>query len=772
MLTPERCREVVGDAVYVDDVRLPGMVYLAFVRSMHAHARIIGIRTNDALRMPGVHMVLDGPALASRTKPYRQMAGLRPVTFWGLACDVVRYVGEPVAAVVADEPQLARDAADRIVVDYEPLSAVVVTADALGAAAPRLFDGWPDNVLLHRQFTAGTPEEALRTADVVLDERLDSHRYSAHPIEPRGVVASFRDGMLDVWLPTQEPFIVRELLAEVLGMPDDAVRMNTVAVGGSFGVKIHLYGEPVVACVLARQLGRPVKWMETRSEHFVGTAHAREQTWRVRAGATRDGRIVALAAEIVADVGAATVFYPGVGPAINAALIFPGPYRIEHYAYDLRCVVTNKTPAGAYRGFGVIVAAYVMERVVDLLADRLGLDPLELRLRNVLAPEDLPYVTATGACLDTGSHEASLRRAAALADYPALRERQAAMRARGEYLGIGIAATVEPSAADLKVATGSWGCYDATKIRVHTSGAVEVMLGVASQGKGYRETFAQLVAEEMDVAPESVDVAFASIDVAPYALGTFSSRATTVGAASITLASRALRRALGEQLAGLLGVPPGEVGIREHPLRFQPPGGAELTLAEALRILEEGGLKQVEAVGVFDPPGLGRQPDGRINKYAAYGNGAHVVTCIVDPEVGTVRLLDYVAVHDSGRIVSHTFAEGQIVGGIVQGIGGTLAEELVYDSAGQLVSGSFLDYALPRADGVPPIRVQHIETPSPLPGGVKGLGEAGITAAPAAIANAVADALRPFAATVTRTPLAPARVWSLLHDSSSAEEPR
>jgi carbon-monoxide dehydrogenase large subunit len=749
-------------ALYVDDVRLPDMLHLAFVRSPHARARIRHIDPSAALRRPGVPVVLDGPGLARDTQPYRQMAGLRPITFYGLALDSVRYVGEPVAAVLASDPYLAWDAAGDVVVHYEPLPPVGTTADALAPDAPRLFADWPDNVLMHRQFRAGSPNEVLEGAAVRLEESFATQRHTAHPIEPRGVVAAFRDGALDVWLPTQEPYILRELLSEVLGLPQDAIRMNGLAIGGSFGVKIHLYGEIVVACTLARRFGRPIKWVETRSEHFVGTAHAREQTWRVRAGATHEGTIVALAAEIVADVGAGLIFMPGVGPATNAALMFPGPYRVQHYSYDLRCVVTNKTPAGAYRGFGVVVAAYVMERVVDLLAERLGLDPLELRRRNMLAPEDLPYVTATGAQLDTGSYVRSLEHAAALADYQTLRRAQAEGRRHGERLGIGVAVTVEPSAADLKISTGSWGCYDATKIRLHTSGLAEVMPGIAPQGKGYRETFAQLVAEELEMDPEDIDVVFGSAEVVPYALGTFSSRATTVGAASIHLACFQLRRELRERLASVFRLSADEVRVSEHPLRFRPLTGGDLTLAQALRLLEEGGLKQVEALGIFDPPGLGRHPDGRLNKYAAYGNAAHIVTCRIDPETGAVQLLTYTAVHDSGRIVNHTYADGQIVGGIVQGIAGALSEELVYGPDGQLLTGSFLDYALPRATDIPPIHVHHIETPSRWPGGIKGLGEAGTTAAPAAVANAVADALHPISALVRRTPLDPKRVWALL----------
>jgi carbon-monoxide dehydrogenase large subunit len=749
-----------GQARYLEDLRLPGQRHVAFVRSAHAHARF-RVDGSAARALAGVAGVLDATDLAGAPGfgPIPAVVphpALRPCGQWPLAHDKVRYAGEAVAAVVAVDRYAAEDGVAAVDVDYDPLPAVADAAAALAGAAPLLHDALGDNVAADFTVRVGDVEAAFRTAEVVTRGRWEVHRYTGMPLETRGAAVSHDagTGQLTVWTSTQWPHTLRDVLRDVLGLPEHRVRVIAPDVGGGFGVKQEVYAEEVALALLALRLGVPLRWVETRREHLATAVHAREQSHTVELAARRDGTLLGLRADVVADVGAYTRSLGVLCPSITAASL-PGPYRLRNYACRVRAVLTSKAPAAAYRGAGQPEAVFAIERAMDDLARELGLDPAELRRRNFVRPDEFPWDVGTESAqvpviYDSGDYEGGLDAALRLARYPERRAEQAAERARGggRLLGIGVACYV--------MLTGL-GPHEGAVLRVDATGKAMLVTGASPHGQGTATALAQIVADELGLSPGDVSVHHGDTAMIPFGVGTYASRnAVTAGGAALGAARKVAAK--GRRVAARL------LEAAEDDLRFAD--GRVSVAGAPHRSLTLGQLAAACAPGAPLPDGV--EPGLDATHYflaprATFASGVHVAVVEVERETGRVRILDYAVVSDAGTLINPLIAEGQIQGGVAQGIGGALWEELSYDENGQLLAQSLLDYTMPSAEQIPPLRIVHRHTPSPLhPLGVKGLGEGGAMAPPSALAAAVEDALRPFGARVTRTPLRPEGLLRLM----------
>lgn len=768
----EDARLLTGRGVYLDDLRPAGTVSVAFVRSPYAHARILGVDVAAAAATPGVVAILTEEGLAGVARPLRaELAapGYTPTSWPALAAGRVRFVGEAVAAVAATDRYVAEDAASRVAVRYEPLPAVVDAEAAMRPEAAALHDDHPANILVHLRHDDDRVEEAFREADLRVRATLRHGRCAAAPLEGRGILADVDRGTggLLVWASTQVPHLLRAGLAGALGLAESQIRVIVPDVGGGFGPKMHLFPEDVVVCALALRLGRPVKWVETRSENLMAGAHAREHVATVEVAARRDGTIVALQARLLCDVGAYSLFPTSAAlEPITAAGLIPGPYRIRAYRYDAYAVATNKCPTGAYRGVGQALASYVRERLVDLVARRVGLDPAEIRRRNLLRAEECPYPTASGLVLDSGSPAESLERLLDMAGYEALRQEQGARRAAGpqRYRGIGLASYTEftgmGAATFRRRGMVHIPGHDAAVVRVEPSGEARAFVSTVSQGQGHATTLAQLLAEELGWPLRDVSIVQGDTERCPHGSGAFASRSIVAAGGALALAARAVREKVLRIAAHRLEAAQDDLVLAEGVIAVRGVPDRRLDVREVVRLayhgpasaLPEGLEPGLEATRFYDPPP------------ATFSTGAHLAVVDVDAETGLVRLVRHVVVEDCGRMINPMLVEGQTHGAVAQGVGNALHEAIVYDGAGQLLTGTLMDYHLPRADELPSIEIGHLATRPPVSvAGFKGMGEGGTIGAVAAVANAVADALAPLGLEVHELPLTPTRVHRLLH---------
>jgi aerobic carbon-monoxide dehydrogenase large subunit len=754
----EDARLVRGQGRFIDNVSLPGMAHLALVRSPVPHARVRTVDVGPALSRPGVVAAFSGADLAG-VLPALPVSVVLPgtavVQHHPLAIDRVTAAGQAVAAVVAEGRAAALDAADAVEVEYDPLPAVADPHEALMPDAPLVHPELGSNLAyaLHLGPPAG-----LDGSDVVVTERLVNQRLAPSPMETRGVVADYRDadGTLTLYLTTQGPHLIRSRLSELLGVPEARVRVVAGDVGGAFGSKYAVYPEDLIAAALSRQLGRPIKWIEGRSESLTATTHGRGVTADVRLGAGRDGRVNALYVQWVADAGAHLTLFPS--SALLACSMLSGPYRIPQISFDVRVAYTNKAPVDPYRGFYRAEATYVLERMMDALARRLELDPVEVRRRNLISPDELPYTTATAEVYDTGDYGAALDAALRLVDYEGTRRRQAEERERGRYLGIGVSTYVWragfPSSPhttpDNDFLPGGW---EAASVRVERTGAVTVRTGASPHGQGLGTTLRTVVHEVLGVAADDVEVVTGDTAAAPFGMGSAGSRSMAVAGSAVRMAADEVRRQATELAAHLLEAAADdlewegrEVAVRGVPSRRL--ALAELGRRAALADRPPGMEPGLEARAVFEPEGFN------------YPYGTHACVVEVDPETGAVRVLDYVAVDDCGRAVSPTIVEGQIHGSTAQGVAQALLEEAAYDSGAQPLATSFLTYCLPSAAELPSFRVARTEVPTDRnPLGAKGIGEAGTIGAPPTVVNAVLDALAPLGVVHLDMPVSPERIW-------------
>jgi carbon-monoxide dehydrogenase large subunit len=752
-LRKEDRRLLVGGGRYLDDLRRDGTVHLGVVRSTEAHARIVKIATAGALGMPGVLAAWAAADLPELARPLAAAGAdrKRPFAMPVLAREVVRYVGEPIAVVVADTPEHLADALAAVTVAYD-VQPPVVSAEAGIATATRLHD-WPDNAALVARGQVGDAQAALARADLVVHERIVHARLAGAPIEPRGVFA-YRDGesgALIVSSSTQNPYRVREAVAMALGLAVEDVRVIVPDVGGGFGPKGAVYPEDVLVAAAAVRLGRPVKWVETRREDLMTLGQDREQVHDVKVGFTRDGTIVGIDATFLADVGA----YPlqGDGLTLNTVNHLPGPYRVPAYRNAGTSVVTSKAPNAAYRAAGRPEAALVMERAMDIGARRLGLDPADVRRRNLVRPEEMPYrpgltyKDGMPIAYDPGDFPAAFERALAMLDYDEWRRRQKARANGTQRLGIGLACYAQ--------GTGL-GPFEGATVRVDPSGKVYVFIGVTAQGQGHGTTLAQIAAAELGAALEDVQVVAGDTTLFPFGMGTGGSRVTANAGPAVARTAREVRQRASRVAAELLECAPDDIRVENGRVHVAGLPDRFVTLGRVAQAAVRS--KSLRDVG---EPGLNactyHYPD---TVTWAFGMQAAIVE--VDVESFAVRLVKYVVVHDPGRAINPMIVEGQLQGGAAQGIAAGLMEAVVYDGAGQLVTGSFMDYAIPRADDLPPLEVELIEHRSTINElGVKGVGESGCIPSAAAIANAIEDALAEFGVTIREVPVTADQLFRL-----------
>jgi carbon-monoxide dehydrogenase large subunit len=748
-------RLLTGHGRFLDDLDLPGVLTAAFLRSPCAHARIRQIDASAARALPGVVAVFTGADLASIQKPLApKMSHPRLTGFPRLPMppSEVHHVGEPVAVVVAESRYVAEDALEEIGVDYEERPAVASTAAALAPGAPLAHSGAADNIAVHLVQRTGDPS-ALRTAPHRLAEEFVVTRGGGHSMETRAVAARFdpATGELTVWDTTQSPHYVRQQLSMIYEMAEHDIRVIAPAdVGGGFGPKAQFYGEEVVVPWVARVLGRPVKWVEDRQENFVAAMMERSQTHRIEVGFDDDGTLLAVRDVIEHDQGA---YCAGLQvPSITTSAV-PGPYRIPHIHTELYACYTNLVPTSSVRGAGRPQAVFAMERMMDRIAAHVGLDPAHVRARNLIPPSDFPYPVGImfrdGSPLtyDSGDFPALLAGTLERIGYPAARAEQSRARAEGRYVGIGLAMYVEGCGL---------GPYEGARVRLTNTGRILVTLAAAPQGQGYETVFAQIAAEALGLDMSHISVETGDTSRIPFGQGTFASRITATAGPAVLEAAREMRSRLVDTAARLLGGGPDQVtfvGARACLGGDLEKSASLLDIARMADIGEHGtalprGIRAgLETSSYFAP------------ERATYASGAHAAIVEVDPETGGVTILRYVIGHDCGNVINPTLVEGQILGGLAHGIGNAMYEEPVYDAEGQPQATSYRDYTLVSAAEVPAAELFHLHTPSPLnPLGAKGAGEGGTIPAPAVIANAVEDALRPFGARVNRAPVTPARI--------------
>ncbi|HXE76227.1 MAG TPA: glyceraldehyde dehydrogenase subunit alpha [Candidatus Xenobia bacterium] len=761
MKRKEDPRLIQGLAHYVDDMVLPGMFYAAFVRSPYAHAHIRSVNTSAAQAAPGVVAVYTGEHVRGQIGNIPcagDLPELRVPPHAPLALDKVRYSGEPVAVVVADDRYRARDAADLVEVDYEPLPAVTDPQKALQKNSPLLHEQFGTNRACYWKIEAGFPAKAFKKAHRVVKQRLLNQRLIPVAMEPRGVLAHYDagEGSLTVWSSTQIPHLLRTQLAAMLGLAEMKVRVITPEVGGGFGSKLNVYGEEALVAWLARAVGRPVKWMETRRENFLNTIHGRDQVNDVEVAVARDGTITALRCRILADLGAYYQLLTPVIPTLTGLLIL-GAYKIPAVEVEYVGVFTNKMATDAYRGAGRPEATYIIERMVDLVARELKKDPAEIRLKNFPQPKDFPYAVPTGIVYDSGDYAAALKKAMAMAGYKRLRAEQKKLWKQGRYLGVGLSSYVEicglgPSSA----APPAIGWWESATVRIEPTGSVTVLTGSSPHGQGQETSFAQMVADELGMSPDAVVVIHGDTRAVPYGIGTFGSRATAVGGTAVHMCLEKLKQKLARMAAHLFNVAPEQIVYKDGEFSVKGKGRESKKLTEVAgaiftaKSLPAGLEPGLEATSFFEPQNF------------TFPFGTHLCVVEVSPQTGDIQLKRYIAVDDCGKVINPLLVDGQVHGGIAQSLGQALLEEAVYDENGQLVTGELMDYAIPRAGDVPRFETARTVTPSPVnPMGVKGVGEAGTIGATPAIVNAVIDALRPLGVRDIPMPLKRERLWAL-----------
>jgi aerobic carbon-monoxide dehydrogenase large subunit len=741
-------RFLTGRGRYVDDLRLDGMLAAAFVRSPHAHARVESIDRAAPPDGAQVFTAADLPELRPIT-PHMRDDGFAPAFQQPLAGETVRYAGEPVAVVLASDRYAAEDAGDRLAVRYAPLPPLPDLDAALAPDAPRLH-ALPDNVLYRRVHSVGEPDAVFREAAVRVTAEITMCRATALPLEGRGVVARADGGVLTVWSGTQVPSLLRAGLAACLDLAPERIRVVVPDTGGGFGQKMHVYPEDVVVAALALRTGRPVKWIEDRRENLTAATQARGDRVRAELAARADGTVLGVRAEIATDCGAYHVFPTTAAlEPLGIAQILPGPYAVRHYAYEAWAVCTNKPPTGAYRGVGMTAGVLVMERLMDILARTVGLDPVEVRRRNLIPAGAFPYHSAAGLVYDSGSSPEALERVCRLAGYAGLRAEQRRARAGGRRLGIGIGCYTEytgiGSSTFARRGMSDIPGHETARIRVEADGGVRVAVSFSSQGQGHETTMVQVAADRLQVSAARVRLEPVETAKALDGSGTFASRTSVAGAGAVIAAADAVREQARAVAAALLEAAPAD--IEAEPGRFRVRGTSRSVSFDEVAGAASRGGTALAAVTPFDPP------------TATFSNAAHLAVVEVDAETGTVRLRGYYVAEDCGRVLNPMIVEGQLHGALAQGIGGALFEQAAYGDDAQPLAATLLDYLLPTASDVPPIEVTHLDHPAAGPGGFKGMAEGGAIGAPGCIANAVSDAL---GAEVTVLPLTPDRILALL----------
>jgi aerobic carbon-monoxide dehydrogenase large subunit len=757
----EDLRLLIGKGNFVDDFKLSHMVHVAVLRSSYAHAKILKIHVNKARHTKGVLAVFTSADLGHYNRSFPLLVphpSLRGVTPRPLAEGKVCYMGEPVAVVVANTRAVAEDALDRIEIDYEPLPAVVCSEQSLEPQGPIVHESLGNNLAAHLIQSFGAVDESMKHADLVIRKRFSLKRGSGQSIEGRAVVARYDTRMetFTIWAATQAPHLHRRILAELFSCSEDKVHVIVPDVGGGFGPKGIFYPEDFLVAYLAYRLSRPVKWIEDRREHFLSAVHEREQVHEAELALRKDGTFLAFRDHLIVDMGA-YVPWGIIVPSVTLSSLL-GPYRFPSFHLEAKAVYSNKVPIGQLRGAGRPQAVFVTERMVDIAAATLGMDRVEIRLKNLVDPGALPYtpglVYRDGSLMtyDSGDYPACLRRALRLSGHEEFHTEQEKGREEGQFIGLGMACFVEPSGL---------GPLEGASVKVERSGRVRLAVGSPPQGQGHETTLAQVCADELGVEMQNVDVTLGDTERLSYGTGTFASRTAVVGGNAVSLAARAVKEKAIFAASKILGVAAQDLELFRGKVFSKSAPTTSIALSEIAAIASggvpgsplSGGIQPgLEATCYFTPS----QP--------AYASGAHVAVVRVDPQTGFVKVLRCAVAHDCGKVINPMIVDGQIHGGVAHGIGDALFENLEYDENGQLQTTSYLTYLIPTSFDVPHIDTEHVEIPSRFNAlGLKGAGEAGAIGAPAAIANAIADALSPLGVSIDEFPLIPNRIWQLIN---------
>ena len=770
-------RFLAGKGTFTDDIKVAGLLHLAYRRSDMPHGRIVSIDTKEASAMPGVVAVVTAKDIEDLITPVRvesRMKNYQATTNPALALDKVRYVGEPVVAVVAESRYLAEDAAETIIIEVEPLGDLVDPEAAAEPDAPLLHEDAISNIIAAREFERGEVDNAFKNAAHRVGGRFRFRRKSPCAIENRSYLAEYDQGKRSLTLhgTTQVPGLIRDALVETLGIPAHKVRVVARDVGGGFGGKASFYAEEMLVCALAKHLGRPVKWTSDRMEDLISTSQGFDEIVEAELALDAEGRFLALRADVTGDVGAYSIYpWTATVEPVQVVSFLPGPYRLPNYRGRVRAVATAKTPLGPYRGVGRPISTFVMERLVDLAARKLGADPAELRARNLVNEDEFPYKAGSGLVWDRSGFQECLAAARETIGYDDLRREQVEARAAGRWLGIGVASYAELTGIGSRIAAApgmpiNTGTETAT-VRIDSMGSVTATFGIASHGQGMETSLAQVVAEELGVRVEDVEIVHGDSSGQAHGTGTYASRSAVLAGGAATVSSRAVREHVVEAASHLLEAAPADIDVADGNITVVGTD-RRMTFRELARAVysEVGRLPkevregiELEATKTYDP------------FFGTTTSSTHIAVVEIDPDTYGVEVRRYVVAEDCGRVINPLIVEGQVHGGVAQGIGAALFEEVVHDETGQVLTASFVDYVVPSAAEIPNVGVVHVETARPDNiGGFRGMGEGGTIGAPAAIANAVSDALSPLGIEVMELPVTPERLFRLIEAARIASQ--
>jgi carbon-monoxide dehydrogenase large subunit len=761
-------RLISGNGTYVDDVKLPGMLSMVILRSPYGHAKINSINVEAARKIPGVVAVVTGADLKGKLGSLTTAAPAEHIPYHPpLAQGRVRFVGEAVVAAIATDPYKAQDALDAVEIDYDPLPVINDPEKALEDSAPIIHEEFKTNISTRAQVASGDIDGAMRAADRVIKFRLVNQRLAPVPMEPRGTVAQWNQGsgQLTLWSSTQGPHLLRSYLAEILKLPENRMRVIAPEVGGGFGCKLNVYAEEVMAGYLAMTLRHPIKWVERRRENLATTTHGRDQIVYVEAPVKNDGTLLGLKAKFICDAGAYLQLLTPLIPGFSG-MMMTGCYKVPAMAFEQLVVFTNKMAPDAYRGAGRPEACYIAERTMDMIALELNLDPADVRRKNFIPKEAFPAQIPSGLVYDSGDYTTALDKALKIIDYPKLRAEQAEARKQGRYIGIGLCSYVEicgigPSA--MLPPTMKGGGWESATIRMEPDSKVTVLTGVSPHGQGQETSFAQMIADEFGIGIDDVTVLHGDTAIVQYGTGTFGSRGTSVGGAALMMATQKLQAKMKKIASTMMETPPDQIVFHQGTMAL----ASDLSKSIPMQ-------KVVDAAYGYKVPIPGVEPG--LNEAAFYEPtactfpfGTHACVVEVDPDTGVVKFIRYVAVDDCGRVINPLLVEGQVHGGIAQGIAQALYEEVIYDENGQLLTATLMDYAVPKAEMLPHYELDSTVTPSPVnPLGVKGVGEAGTIGSTPCVVNAVHDALKPLGIKNLDMPLKPERVWRAIKSARKA----
>lgn len=746
----EDYRMLVGTARYIDDIEPDGTRFIGFLRSPWPHAEIKKVHTQKATSLPGVDLVLTSEDTPTPMPIQVGPQGAKQYRFYALAKSKTRYVGEPVAAVVADCKATAEDALESIDVEYELLPAIPDVETALEQGAPIVNPEYGSNLIFEKRIEYGNVESAFNEAHGTVKHTVKIARQAAVPIETRGIISHFEPehGELNVWSPTKNPHRTRRILSRLLDLPETKIHVTVPEMGGGFGVKASVYPEDVVACIASMRTGKPIKWISDRREDFLTSYHGRDQIHHVEAAFDRDGRILGFIDRFICDIGSPGII--NLSPGQRTIPLLSGCYKIPNLKVETLWVATNKTPTGPVRGNGRAEAILTIERTIDLIARRLDLDPVEVRLRNMIAPSDLPHDTHLGSVYDSGDFPGALAKVVDHANYQSLlREREAA-RKEGRLFGVGLGCYVEDTGLGPSSQLGRGG-FETAYLKLERSGRVTLRSGASPHGQGLETVLAQICSREMGIPYDLIDARFGNTDEVPEGTGTFASRSLVVGGSAVVMAAKALKKQLIELAAPMLSVPVEDIVLDDGMIHSKSVPERALDLSEIAKKAGRESFSSLEASFKFDPAGY------------TFASGVHLAVVEVDADTGQPAVLRYAAADDCGRVVNQMIVDGQVVGGIAHGIGDALFEQLAFAEDGQPQNTTFINYSIMTAGQMPCIELIHYETASHLnPLGAKGAGEGGTIAALAAITNAIADALAPLDIESIEVPLTAERIWALM----------